>query len=117
MKRYVRANDGKLVFTPNTPTKHKLFYLWYSPQSCTAAFKYNIVADSLEEAKSMFETYMATLGDGLRDNGGARYFYEDAKHDCINKPAWHDEGETTKDKGIYELPKKNMWHGSDHLWD
>lgn len=113
MKRYVKASDGKLVFTPNTPTTHRLIYLWYSPQSCTAAYRYNIVADSVEEAKTMFESYVTTLDK----HSWARYFYEQAKYDSISKPHWTDKGETTEKKGIYELDKQNLWHGSDHLND
>lgn len=111
MKRYVRANDGKLVFTPNTTSNHHQFKVWYHPSCFTVAFRFYVVADSLEEAKSIFHSYIMSLDE----HDDARYGYN--PNSTMGKPYWSDEGETSDDKGVYELPTENLWHGSDHLWD
>ena len=61
--------------------------------------------------------YVKSTTDEPRYLNESRHFYESSVRDSICKPHWNDQGKTTKDKGGYELPKENLWHGSDHLWD
>lgn len=94
--------------------KHRAFTVSWHADSYNGTFNYTVVADSLQQAKKMWDEFTF-------NNKKLSYSWEKAKMGVENHHggyiSWKNVGETDKEPGCYE-EKYDAWNtASDHLWD
>lgn len=86
---------------------------WHADGYC-GTFRYMVVADSINEAKEIWNNFV----DGNED---IEYSWRKAERGVKNHYSgyitWKEKGNCDKEKGCYKM-KFDAWNtGSDHLWD
>lgn len=86
---------------------------WYASGYC-GSFRYSVVADSLEEAKGIWNEF-------ILNNDKLAYSYEKAERGVKNHYGgfirWKEIGTSDKQTGCYEMEFDRWNVGSDHLLD
>lgn len=92
----------------------KKFMIRWTASGYQVEFRCLIVAESLEEAKQIWQNY-------VKNNSEIQYSWEKAES-AVQRHyggyiVWKDMGESNKIKGCYEKENVNIFEGSDHLRD
>ena len=86
---------------------------WTADGYCVE-FHYLVVAESLDNAKELWDEYIKT-------HEKIQYSWDKAvkavKHHYGGYISWKDNGDTNRSKGCYEMESENIFTGSDHLRD
>lgn len=86
---------------------------WTADGYCVE-FHYLVVAESLDNAKELWDEYVKT-------HEKIQYSWNKAvkavKYHYGGYISWEDNGETKKEKGCYGMESENISTGSDHLRD
>ena len=126
MKKYIRSTFYTYDFKniPITDDEHILFKFIIKDSGWTGAYIFDVVADSTDEAESMFIHYLNTVEDivvngGYRTSGETilRVWDEQKRIHTGGYCSLETVGVTSEDKGVYTNNFENHWYGSDHLWD
>lgn len=93
--------------------KYSFVVTWHADGYC-GAFRHEVVAESLDKAKEVWEDYVCK-------NEDLNYSWEKAKN-AVRKHyggyiEWKEQGLTDKAAGFYKLPFDYYKQKSDHLWD
>ena len=92
---------------------HEFIVRWSASCYCVD-FYYIVVAETLDEAKELWNEY-------VNINKDIQYSWNKAvnavKYHHGGYISWKDNGETDKTGGCYEMESVNTYEGSDHLRD
>ncbi len=92
------------------------FVVRWTADSFCVEFNYLVVAESLDNAKELWNEYIKT-----HEEEEIQYSWDKAlravKRHYGGYISWKDKGETDKLQGCYRMESENLFTGSDHLRD